>query len=87
MIAIFTWRHIVSAASSNTDIASENVTWRDRKCQQIVMCLKFLGFRMAFEKTKMKNVLQVHVKIIFKLILICWLVFSLVDCFVLKIEL
>ena len=29
-IAIFTWRHIVSAVSPNTDIADENVTWRKR---------------------------------------------------------
>ena len=29
-IAIFTWRHIFSAVSPNTDIADENVTWRNR---------------------------------------------------------
>ena len=27
--AIFTWRHIVLAASPNTDIAGESMTWRD----------------------------------------------------------
>jgi len=27
--AIFTWRHIVSAASPNEDNAGENLTWRD----------------------------------------------------------
>ena len=29
MIAIFTQHHIVSAASPNTDTASENVVWRN----------------------------------------------------------
>ena len=29
-IAIFTWRHIFSAVSPNTDIADENVTWGNR---------------------------------------------------------
>ena len=29
-ITIFSRRHIVSAASPNTDIAEENVTWRNR---------------------------------------------------------
>ena len=29
MTVIFTWRHLVLAASPNTDIAGENMMWRD----------------------------------------------------------
>ena len=43
-IAIFTWRHIVSVASPNTDIAGENVTCRDRKRRRIHMHLVLYTF-------------------------------------------
>ena len=43
-IAIFTWCHIVSVASPNTDIAGKNVTCQDRKRRRIHMHLVLYTF-------------------------------------------
>ena len=51
-ITIFTWCHTVSAASPNTDIVGENVTWRDRSVGLRLVSISQIGLEYVVMRTQ-----------------------------------
>ena len=57
-ITIFTWCQTVSAASPNTDIVGENVTWRDRSVGLRLVSISQIGLEYVVMRTQINFLLS-----------------------------